>query len=205
MKLAVNILAVCLSAGFMASVALASSVNGDPNRGGELAARVCSPCHGMDGNSPVEEFPKLAGIDAYYLLKQLKDFKKKQRESPIMEPFAAALSDKEMADVAVYFGEQKPAPGVVADASLLEAGKLIWQEGNSRSGVPACSGCHGENGEGDEYFPRLAGQHSKYVIAQLTQYREGRRTNDKNRMQAVARRMTQAEIEAATQYIASLQ
>ncbi|OGT05570.1 MAG: cytochrome c, class IC:cytochrome c, class I, partial [Gallionellales bacterium RIFCSPLOWO2_02_58_13] len=163
MKLAVNILAVCLSAGFMASVALASSVNGDPNRGGELAARVCSPCHGMDGNSPVEEFPKLAGIDAYYLLKQLKDFKKKQRESPIMEPFAAALSDKEMADVAVYFGEQKPAPGVVADASLLEAGKLIWQEGNSRSGVPACSGCHGENGEGDEYFPRLAGQHSKYV------------------------------------------
>ncbi len=198
-----KLLGIGLLATFHSAVGIAQS-SGDPAKGKEIVAKTCVACHGVDGNGPVPNFPKLAGTDAGYLLKQLREFKNKRRTSEVMEPIAGALSADEMADAAAFFASQKPAPGTVKDPSLLDAGKKLWTDGNPTSGVPACAGCHGDRGQGDERYPRLAGQYSEYTQDQLGQFKSGKRKNDKRQMQAVADRMSEQEIKAVAEYIANL-
>ena len=60
------------------AVALASatisSAAGDVQAGQQKAA-MCLGCHGVDGNSLVPNFPKLAGLGEKYLLKQMQDIR----------------------------------------------------------------------------------------------------------------------------------
>ena len=50
---------------------------------GQAKAATCVACHGVDGNSAVPTFPKLAGIGHKYLLKQMKDIRDGRR--PVRE------------------------------------------------------------------------------------------------------------------------
>jgi len=195
--------AAVLAVALLAQGAFAQ-VKGDANKGKAIAESTCVACHGVDGNGPVPNFPKLAGIDAGYLLKQLQDFKKKRRVNEVMAPMVEPLSDDDMANVAVHFAGQKMSAGTVKEPGLLEAGKKMWTDGNPTSGVPACSGCHGDKGQGDDRYPRLAGQYAEYVADQLAQFKAGKRKNDKRQMQAVADRMTEQDIKAVAEYVASL-
>lgn len=69
-------------------------------------AKTCIGCHGMDGNSVVPNFPKLAGQHAAYLEKQMKDFRDGFRKDATMAPFAKGLSDQEIKDLAAYYAAQ---------------------------------------------------------------------------------------------------
>src|SRR6185436_13322140 len=69
----------------------------DPAKGEAIASKVCSACHGPDGNSPAPANPNLAGQHADYTAKQLANFKPQdgkpaERQNPIMAGMAAALS-----------------------------------------------------------------------------------------------------------------
>jgi cytochrome c553 len=75
---------------------------------GKTKAASCGACHGPDGNSTNPTWPKLAGQHSAYLIKQLKAFKSGEREDPLMSPMAAALSEKDMEDLAAFFAGQKP-------------------------------------------------------------------------------------------------
>lgn len=176
---------------------------GEPAKAQAIVAGTCAACHGPDGNSPVPNFPKLAGLDAAYLLKQLQDFQNKRRPSEVMAPQVDALSAEDMATVAAFFAGNKPAPGTVREPGLVEAGKKMYEDGNPASGVPACAGCHEPNGTGSGRFPRLAGQHADYTMDQLKLFATGKRKNDRRLMQAVADRMTEQEIRAVAEYLAS--
>jgi cytochrome c553 len=193
--------AVLLIAG---GAAAATSVKGDPAKAEPIVAKVCIGCHGADGNSIVPMFPKLAGQAPEYILKQLTDFKKKKRTADAMAPVVADLSEDDMANLALYFSSKKPAPGTVTNPTLLDAGKKVFTEGDPGAGVPACAGCHGTEGHGDDRFPRIAAQHSEYVVAQLKHFAKGERKNDKHVMQAVADRLSEDEIKAVAEYIASM-
>ncbi|MDP2786506.1 MAG: c-type cytochrome [Pseudomonadota bacterium] len=168
------------------------------------AATVCAGCHGADGNSVATTFPKLAGQQKKYLLKELKDYKNGKRVSEIMAPFMATLSEDDLAELAAYYAKQKPAPGVVGDPALLALGKALYLKGNSKTDVPSCDGCHDENGNGDGKFPRVAGQHVDYTLDQFRLYAAGRRTNGARVMQAVAERMSEQETRAVAEYMASM-
>jgi cytochrome c553 len=166
---------------------------------------LCTGCHNEDGNSTAPEFPKLAGLDAAYITKQITDFKKYKRVSEIMGPMAAQIPDAEVGTLAAYFSKQKRSPGTVADRSLLAQGQQIYDDGIVSSAVPACSGCHGEKGEGTEKFPRLAGQHTVYLITQMDNFKNLVRNNDSKKvMRAITLRMTPQEMRAAAEYITSL-
>jgi cytochrome c553 len=71
---------------------------------------VCQACHGLDGNSPTPDYPKLGGQYRDYLEKALRDYKSGARKNPIMAGFAATLSAKDIENVAAYFASQ---PAVV--------------------------------------------------------------------------------------------
>ncbi len=168
------------------------------------AATVCAGCHGADGNSVAPTFPKLAGQQKKYLLRELMDYKSGKRVSEIMVPLLANLSESDLAELAAYYSKQKPAPGVAGDPSLVKAGKNLYLKGNGKSDVPSCDGCHDENGNGDGKFPRVAGQHVDYVLEQFRLYAAGKRTNGARVMQAVAERMSEQETRAVAEYMASM-
>jgi cytochrome c553 len=169
-----------------------------------LIAESCAGCHGQDGNSVVETFPKLAGQQKIYLLREMKDYKEGRRQSDVMSPLMASLSEEDMAAIAAYYAEQVPSPGVVKRPELLPLGKRIYLEGNDKSGVPSCEGCHETNGEGVKKFPRVAGQHSAYTLDQLAQYASGKRNNGVKVMRTIAERLTKEETEAVVEYMSNM-
>lgn len=169
-----------------------------------LAAETCGGCHGPDGNSTVPEFPKLAGQQKTYLLREMLDYKEGRRQNEIMTPLMSTLTDEDMNQLAAYYAAQAPSAGTVTKPELLALGKRLYLEGNTKSGVPSCDGCHEENGEGSKKFPRVAGQHVAYTLDQITQYASGKRSNGVKVMRTIAERLTKEEAAAVAEYMASL-
>jgi cytochrome c553 len=176
-----------------------------------IATQVCASCHAPDGNSTAPANPKIAGQGVDYLHKQLRDFKaaegkKPLRESPIMNGMVANLSDADMKGLAAFYAGQALKPAAAADKDLAALGQKLWRGGDVANGVPACAGCHGPAGAGmPAQYPRLAGQYSDYVAAQLTAFREGKRSNDANSMmRGVTARMNDRQIRAVAEYAAGL-
>lgn len=173
---------------------------------GQTKSAVCAACHGVDGNSMVPNWPKLAGQHASYITKQLADFKAGGRTDPTMSPMAAPLSDQDVADLAAYFSSQKVTIGT-ANAEKAALGKKLYLGGDSAKGISACMACHGPNGAGNPgaKFPAVQGQQSMYVVKQLQDFRSGTRKNDPAKMMSsIAAKMSDAEIEAVAEYIAGL-
>ena len=186
---------------------------------GQGKAAVCAACHGADGNSAAPTFPKLAGQNAKYIYKQLQGFKTMRRNNAMMLGFASALSDQDMADLAVYFSEQKLAGGA-AKPELVALGQKLYRGGNKNVGLAPCSGCHGPAGLGNTYaaFPRIGGQHADYTKAQLMAFRaagrddntdmkrgnDGAKAGEMGPMQMIAAKLSDKDIDALASYIQGL-
>jgi len=195
-----------LAMGLMLSLGLVAGADAGDAQAGKKAAAVCAACHGQDGNSPAPSFPKIAGLGEKYLLKQLKDFKSGERNNAIMAGQVAALSEKQMADLAAYFAGNKRTVGYAAEDQVA-LGEKIYRAGNTATGVPACLACHGPDGSGIEAagYPGLGGQHADYIKSQLVQFQEGKRANDASKvMRDIAGRMSNKEIKAVSAYIQGL-
>lgn len=177
----------------------------------QLATQVCAACHAADGNSALPPNPVLAGQHADYTLKQLVSFKPRdgkpaERPNAVMAGMVASLSADDMRDLAAYFEAQKPRPRAARDAELARLGQAIYRGGILAKNVAACTACHGPGGAGmPAQFPRLAGQFSEYIVAQLRAFRAGERANDPNRMmRTVAEKLSDREIAAVAEYISGL-
>jgi len=202
MKKLVVIAATCALLG-SATAALAA---GDATAGKAKSA-TCAACHSADGNSVNPQYPKLAGLGADYLLKQLQDYKSGARANPIMLGMVAPLGPQDMEDLAAYYASQQIARAA-ADPALAPQGEAIFRGGNLSSGVSACAACHGATGMGNPAakFPAIAAQHAEYLQAQLKAFRAVERANDAGQMmRAIAAKMTDAEIKAVASYAQGLQ
>lgn len=165
---------------------------------------VCAACHNADGNSAIPANPKLAQQHPEYLVKQLQEFKAGKRASPIMQGFAAQLSDADMKNIAYWVTSQKAKSGFAKDKELVTLGERIYRGGIADRQVAACAGCHSPNGAGvPAQFPRLSGQHADYTTAQLAAFRDGVRKNSVQ-MTQIAARLNDREIKAVADYIAGL-
>src|SRR5262245_32658377 len=73
---------------------------------------MCKGCHHIPGYKSVfpevYHVPKLQGQHAAYIVKALQDYKAGNRSHPSMRAIAAGLSDKDMADLAAYYGADAP-------------------------------------------------------------------------------------------------
>lgn len=83
---------------------------GDPVAGKVKAIAICSGCHGIPGTKAaypeVYSVPKIGGQNPAYLVSALKSYKSGERFNQTMRGLAAALSDKEMVDIAAYYGQK---------------------------------------------------------------------------------------------------
>jgi cytochrome c553 len=174
-------------------------------RAADIVATECVACHGLDGNSPIPSFPKLAGLQREYLEKQLIELANGVRRSEVMKPIAEKYTRAELIGLAQYFSGQSRKPGAATDPALIEQGLSLYHEGNKVAGVPACAGCHKPDGSGTPRSPLLAGQDPAYTLQQLRHFDEGVRNNDRGRlMRTVAGRMSPEEMRAVSEYIASM-
>ena len=97
-------------AAIAATLLLAAPVRAaDINAGAAKAKEVCAACHGMDGNSPQPDYPKLAGQYPDFMAKALRDYKSGARKNPVMQGFAAALSRQDIDNLAAYYASQPAA------------------------------------------------------------------------------------------------
>ena len=175
---------------------------------GKAKALTCTACHGPEGNSISAMWPNIAGQNAPYLLAQLKAFKDGTRTDPLMSSQAMLLSDRDMADLAVYFESLPGAAQAVKDASLVGRGESLYQGGNVDKGVTACLACHGPSGNGNPaaQYPAIKGQHADYTAKQLRDYAAGTRTTDGKTsiMRDIAARLSAEDIEALSSYVQGL-
>ncbi len=173
-------------------------------RGEELVMGRCFLCHGATGDSSSPLYPKLAGQNSEYMLKQLRNFKRGERESSDMRKVVADMDENDMQSVAFFFSRQQPSRGNSAYAEMRALGEKLFSQGDPARGLKPCRECHGDNGAGSATLPRIAGQHTLYIETQLTLFEERKRTNDNAQMQDVAKRLTTDEVRAVAEYLRSL-
>lgn len=196
---------IILAMAASASVAAPPSIVTNGN--GTVAA--CASCHGADGggNAPAG-FPALAQLPQTYIIKQIADFQSGTRSNPVMTPIAKAMSAEDAESAAHYFAsltrlKTQPAAG---DPAVIARGENLAVNGAWDRQVPACFKCHAAGGLGvPPVFPPIAGQHASYTVSQLQAWKTGARTNDpQNLMQTVAKHLTDDEIHAVAEYLATL-
>ena len=193
------------------SLLVTFGISGGAQAAGDAAAgqantAVCAGCHSADGNSAVPNFPKLAGQNEAYLLKQLKEIQSGSRQVVEMTGLLANFSEQDLADMAAYFASQKVQIGQTSE-ELVAAGQQIYRAGLMEKGVAACTACHSPNGTGNASagFPALSGQHAAYVEKQLMAFRNGARANDPNgMMRDIAAKLSDTDIKAVADYVQGL-
>lgn len=192
--------------------AAAAAPKADPAKGGTLftdgdAARglpACVSCHGAGGNSTITVNPKLAGQHEGYIYKQLVNFTTADRNQPVMSTYAKLLTEEEKHNIAAFLATQQQKPGAAKNKDTVELGRKIYRGGIAEKSVPACASCHGASGAGiPVQYPRIAGQHQDYSLAQLNLFKTDGRKNSPQ-MSVIAKRMSDDEMKAVADYVAGL-
>jgi cytochrome c553 len=172
----------------------------DLERGRALYA-VCAECHGPDGAGlPDGTIPQLAGQHRSVLIKQLVDIRSGLRSNPTMYPYVAQLEGlQQLADLAGYI-ETLPAPtdNGIGPGGGLERGRELYER--------SCARCHGERGEGsaEALYPRLQGQHYRYLVRQMIDVADGRRGNAHAEMVAALADFSAADVALVADYLSRL-
>lgn len=173
-----------------------------------MAAQVCSSCHGVDGNATSPNFPNLAAQQEVYLVAQLKGFRSQGRSDPAgfeyMWGLSKHLTDEQISGLAGYFAQQQPVRLPVSDAKAAQAGKDIFERGLTDKNIPACATCHGQQGQGKDTFPRLAGQHSDYILKQLLVFQRTDQRPEGAIMKTIAHDLSRQEMQSVAIYLQGL-
>lgn len=124
-------------------------------RGEELVMGRCFLCHGATGDSSSPHYPKLAGQNVEYLLKQLRNFKLGERDSNDMRKVVADMDESDFQAAAYFFSQQEPSRGKSAYSDMRAAGEKVYLQGAQEKGLKPCRECHGEKGAGSATLPKL--------------------------------------------------
>lgn len=165
----------------------------------------CVFCHGEQGRGDARRgYPRLADLHPGYLFEQLRAYQNGTRQNPAMEHMVKDLPPAYLQKMADYFAAQDadytPPARVMPRAS---EGQRIVTRGVE--GVPACTRCHGDDLRGDaKGVPAIAGQHAKYLKAQLNAFADRVRTTggDAEKMFRV-HTLSPAQIGAVVGYLAT--
>jgi cytochrome c553 len=139
----------------------------------EEKVQVCAGCHGENGKPVDKTIPNIWGQQTGYLYIQLRDFKRGDRKSEIMQPIASPFERNDMLAIADYFSK-KPWP----DLGQPRAPKDVSQRAQTANSSVGCTGCHLERFQGDSTIPRLAGQGRDYLAQTMADFRTRARGNN---------------------------
>ena len=163
----------------------------------------CAVCHRPEGWGTLDgTYPQIAGQPNTVIIKQLADIRARNRDNPLMYPFAVPRilgGPQEIADVAAYIARLPMTPhNGVGPGTDLELGAELYDRN--------CVDCHGRQGEGDarEHVPAVWGQHYNYLLRQFQWIKIGKRRNADAEMQKQIRNFTDRDIRAVLDYTSRL-
>lgn len=194
----------------LALTALAPVAQAQDAAAGEKKAAMCIGCHGIAGYQAsfpeVHKVPMISGQGAKYIANSLASYKKGERRHPTMRAISAALSDKDMADLAAYYekhgaSSMKAVADVPATQPSSEVAALLAKGG--------CVACHGGNFSKpiDGAYPKIAGQHADYLYVALHSYTvEGNANIGRSNaiMVGQVKQFKRQELKLIAQYLGSL-
>ena len=167
----------------------------------------CVECHGVSGRSQADVVPGLAALQGNYIETELKAYRDKSRHneaaSGFMWEMAKNLTDTEITVISNYYSTQTPPHGHRGDPVLLSEGKDYFLNGNPKTKVMGCAMCHGQEAEGNEMAPRLAGQQSHYLMTQYYAFKENSR-KEATTMPTMIAALDLDEMAAIAYYLESL-
>lgn len=167
--------------------------------GGEGGARyACMTCHGARGEGNGFDAPRLAGLPAGYLQKQMEDYAAGLRPHEVMRDVARFLDSHERVRVANHYAALPPqALPVATDAAVGMSTPALY--------AAKCQQCHGVEGVGTESGPPLNAQPAFYLAQQLQDWQVSKRRNDGNHeMLNVAQQLDGGEITRLSLYLAAI-
>lgn len=166
---------------------------------GRERAIFCGYCHGENGNSKRPHIPNLASQNPIYLFHAFEQFARGERIDYVMSNLAKNLTMEDRVNIAVYFSQQKVLPSITAsaDPALSSQGAALFKR--------TCVGCHGQQAQGMETMPRLAGQPGEYIRKALTRFRNNDPARAGSVMVGIASQLSEADIEALAAYLSRLQ
>ncbi|MGA8026644.1 MAG: c-type cytochrome [Bryobacteraceae bacterium] len=193
-----------------------------------IVTSYCSGCHGIDGNTELPYFPRLAELDPAYVAKKLAQFQEipppsvdelygkalnvlgtKQAAGNItrnerinMEGVAHAAKPEAIKQAVLWYAQQRPAPGRRGPKDLVQQGQELFTKGVPEQKILACVNCHGQDAHGKSPAPRLAGQNAEYIEAQLDKFRKGDRKHAPE-MTIVTRDLNPDQAHAVAVYLQS--
>lgn len=174
---------------------------GDALRG-EISFEICQGCHRAGALGRVDgSYPRLAGQHDTVLIKQMTDVRAGRRHNPRMLPFADkhVLGAQDIADLAAFL-KALPVPpdNGKGPGKDLARGRSLYEKD--------CAVCHGDRGEGDgdKFYPRVSGQHFKYLLREMQEIQSGQRLNANPKMMRVIRPYVNADMEAVADYMSRL-
>jgi cytochrome c553 len=164
----------------------------------EDKTQVCAGCHGADGKPVDKTIPIIWGQQAGYIYIELRDFKRGDRKSDIMQPIASSLERQDMLDIAQYFSK-KPWP----DLGQPRASKEIADRALTANRSVGCTGCHLDHFQGDGTVPRLAGMSNEYLTKTMGDFRTRARGNNPG-MSDLMIATSQDDLTALSEYLSGL-
>jgi cytochrome c553 len=151
-------------------------------------------------------------------MESLLAYARRERQSGIMQPVAAALPSETMTEIARYYANLpglgaernsaiEPQGADSAGTAAIRRGREIAIRGVPRQRLPACVACHGPGpASRNPIYPQLAGQHPRYLASQLKLFQSGSRggTRYAHIMSSIAGRLRPEQINDVAQYYSSL-
>jgi len=179
----------------LTAMLLASSVFAQ-QKSAQALIGACARCHGEDGNSS-GQYPSLAKQQPEYTVKQLMDFKSGARKNGQMSPMVGILEEGDMQMLAEYYAGENLNHQRGIDKDLAAEGKKVAAELN-------CASCHQKNYRGVSTIPRLARQKRVYLVQQMENFRDGKRTNDGGFKAEMFKNVTDEQIKVLSHYFAGM-
>jgi cytochrome c553 len=155
-------------------------------------AQLCSACHGVDGKPVSAIMPTIWGQQSNYLYKELHDYHSGQRYNATMAPLVKAYDLADLRKLADYFAAKTwPAQQTKVAATAAPPAATM------------CKACHGQDFDGTEAGPRLAGQTYDYLLAAMDSFANGQRTNNLD-MPGFMKALTEDQRQAIAHYLSAL-
>ena len=139
----------------------------------EDKTQVCAGCHGANGKPIDKTIPNIWGQQAGYIYIELRDFKRGDRKSDIMQPIVSSMERDDMQSIAEFFSKK-----LWPDLGQPRASKEISDRASSANRSVGCTGCHLDHFQGDGTVPRLAGMSKEYLSKTMADFRSRARGNN---------------------------
>jgi len=153
---------------------------------GDAIYQYCKSCHGERGaGGESGKYPRIAGLPAPYIDKQLHDFKAQQRvNKPMIPIFKHHRFDEAVIDTVSEHIAAMRTPDLALwpyepseEAIDTYGSKQALAAAGAERYAAECASCHGEDGAGGTEAPPLINQYPSYLAKQIQDFGAGRRTH----------------------------